>query len=102
VAAFITRSGLLSRCASAEEMAESRGGEMPCDKYRDAKTSHDSSMSTWAQYTYRENRHLQGGVGPRNAKEIAKEARTRAAERVKEMQWHRDHCEECKRVGGDF
>jgi hypothetical protein len=72
---------------------------MPCNKYNDAKIIYDMEMSMWAQYTYSQNRHLQGGVSPRKAKEIARDARARANEKSKEMQWHREYCEECKRTG---
>lgn len=70
---------------------------MPCKDYEHAKYMHDMEMSTYSQYTYRENQHLRGGVGDRKAKEIAKEARARASEKAKEMHWHSEFCEECKR-----
>jgi len=73
---------------------------MPCKEYEDLKIMHDMEMSTFAQYTYRENQHLRGGVGDRKAKQIAKEARARANEKGKAMQWHRESCEECKRGPG--
>jgi hypothetical protein len=70
---------------------------MPCKEYEQLKSMHDMERSTWAQFTYRENQHLRGGVGDRKAKQLAKEARVRADEKAKEMQWHRESCEECKR-----
>jgi hypothetical protein len=58
---------------------------MPCKDYEHLKYMHDMEMSTWAQFTYKENQHLRG-VGDRKAKQIAKEARARATEKAKEMQ----------------
>jgi hypothetical protein len=69
---------------------------MPCKQYEDLKLSHDMEMGTWAQYTYPQNKHLRGGVGDRKAKEIARDARTKATETSKRMAWHRESCEECK------
>lgn len=69
---------------------------MPCKEYESLKYLHDMEMSTWAQFTYSENKHLRG-VGDRKAKQLAKEARERASEKAKQMQWHRESCEECKR-----
>ena len=69
---------------------------MPCKEYEHLKSMHDMEMSTYAQYTYRENQHLRGGVGDPKAKQLAKEARARANEKGKEMHWHRESCEECK------
>jgi len=69
---------------------------MPCKEYDELKSGYDMEMSTWAQFSYRENQHLRG-VGDRKAKEIAREARARATEKGKQMQWHREHCEECRR-----
>jgi hypothetical protein len=70
---------------------------MPCKEYERLKYFHEMEMSTWAQYTYRENQHLRGGVGDRKAKQLAREARERAGEHGKKMHWHRESCEECKR-----
>jgi hypothetical protein len=70
---------------------------MPCEEYEQLKSNHKMEMSTWAQFTYKENQHLRG-VGDRKAKQIAKEARERANEKSRAMHWHREHCEECKRV----
>lgn len=70
---------------------------MPCKDYEHLKYMRDMEMGTWAQFTYRENQHLRGGVGDRKAKQIAKEARARATEKGKEMEWHLAACEECKR-----
>ncbi len=70
---------------------------MPCKEYEQLRFMQDMEMKTWAQFTYRENQHLRGGVGNREAKQLAKEARARANEKGKEMQWHRESCEECKR-----
>lgn len=70
---------------------------MPCKKYEQLKSMHDMEMSTSAQFTYPQNKHLRGGVGDRKAKELAKEARARADEKAKEMQGHRESCDECRR-----
>lgn len=72
---------------------------MPCKEYEDIKSRRDMERSTFAQYTYPENRHLQGGVSASKAKEIARDAQARATRLSREMQWHRDHCEECKKAG---
>lgn len=69
---------------------------MPCKEYENLKYFHDMEMQTWAQFTYPQNKHLRG-VGDRKAKELAKEARERATEKGKQMHWHRESCEECKR-----
>jgi hypothetical protein len=68
---------------------------MPCKEYENLKYLHDMERSTWAQYTYPENRHLRG-VGDREAKQLAREAWARATQKGKEMYWHRESCEECK------
>jgi hypothetical protein len=70
---------------------------VPCDQYRDMKSQFDQEMSVWAQFSYPQNRHLQGGVSERKAKEIARDARKRADEKAKAMHAHTAHCEECKR-----
>lgn len=72
---------------------------MPCKEYEQLKYTYDMEMSTWAQFTYKENQHLRG-VGDRKAKELARDARARANEKAKEMQWHRESCAECKRESG--
>jgi hypothetical protein len=68
---------------------------MPCKEYEHLRFMQDMEMKTWAQFTYRENQHLRGGVGNGEAKQLAKEAR--ANEKGKEMQWHCESGEECKR-----
>jgi hypothetical protein len=73
---------------------------MPCKEYEHLKYMRDMEMDAWAQYAYRENKHLRGGVGDKKAKQIAKEARAKANENGKAMQWHRESCEECKRGPG--
>jgi hypothetical protein len=69
---------------------------VPCKEYEQLKYLHDTEMNTWARYTYPENRHLRG-VDDQQAKQLAKEARARATQKGKEMHWHRECCEECKR-----
>ncbi len=41
---------------------------MPCKEYDTLKYTHDMEMGTFAQFTYRENQHLRGGVGDRKIK----------------------------------
>jgi len=72
---------------------------MPCKEFEHLKYDYDMEMSTWAQFAYRQNQHLRGGVSDRKAKQIAKEARARANEKSKQMQWHREQCEGCQRAG---
>lgn len=72
---------------------------MPCKEYERLKSWHDVEMSTWAQYTYRQNEPLCGAVGYRKKKQIAREARDRATLKTKEMHAHRESCEECNREG---
>jgi len=69
---------------------------MPCKEYEKLRSVHDMEMKTWAQYTYPQNKHLQDGVGDRKAKQIAKEARAKANEKSKQMEWQRESCAECK------
>jgi len=69
---------------------------MPCKEYEQMESMQKMERSTWAQFTYRENQHLRGGVGDQQAKELAKEARARATQIGKQMNWHRQSCEECK------
>ena len=69
---------------------------MPCKEYEQMENMQKMERSTWAQFTYRENAHL-ALVGDQMAKELAKEARARATKIGKQMHWHREYCEECKR-----
>lgn len=69
---------------------------MACKEYESLEYFYQMEMSTYAQYTYRENAHLRGGVGDRKAKQLAKDARARADEKARQMQWHRSHCDVCK------
>jgi hypothetical protein len=69
---------------------------MPCKKYEQMESMQKTERSTWAQFTYRENSHLRSWVGKEMAKDLAKEARARAAEIGKQMNWHREYCQECK------
>jgi hypothetical protein len=69
---------------------------MPCKEYENLKYFHDMEMSTWAQYTYPQNAHLRGGVGDRQAKQLAKEARESAKEKARAMHGHRESCDACK------
>jgi hypothetical protein len=69
---------------------------MPCKEYEQMESQQTTEPSTWAMHTYRENTHRRRGVSSQMAKELAREARARAAEIGKQMRWHREYCQECK------
>ena len=53
-------------------LAIGSGSEVPClyalQEYESLKYMHDMETSTWAQFTYPQNKNLRGGVGERKAK----------------------------------
>jgi hypothetical protein len=69
---------------------------MACKEYEEMENKQQMARSTWAQFTYRENMHLRGRAGEEQAKQLAREARTRVTEIGKQMRWHREYCQECK------
>jgi hypothetical protein len=58
--------------------------------------SFTSEMREYAQFAYPENRHLRG-TSDRQAKQIAQAAMQKVNKKNKQISWHRQTCEECKK-----
>ena len=69
---------------------------MACERYKQIEREWESARSRYAQFTYKENRHLRG-VSDTRAKQIATEEKNKMTELSEQMSIHQTYCEECKK-----
>jgi hypothetical protein len=67
---------------------------MSCDIYRDLEGKVRAAKSRWAQFTYKENKHL-WGTSAAQASRIAAEAQRQVGELSQKMSMHQQSCPYC-------